>query len=55
MAKTNILEKEELGLLREQMLNPEELFLLQYLKTANRAAAWKLQELYGWDASSFAE
>ncbi|MFH1801843.1 MAG: hypothetical protein ABH864_00145 [archaeon] len=52
---TEILEREELSLLREHMLRPEELFLLQYLKTANRAAAWKLQEVYGWDSSSFAD
>jgi hypothetical protein len=44
-----ILEKEERELLREQMLEPEELFLLQYLKNANRTASQKLQSVYGWD------
>lgn len=42
-----ILEKEERELLREQMLEPEELFLLQYLKGANRKASQKLQYAYG--------
>lgn len=49
------LEQEEMKLLREQMLKPEELFLLQYLKSADRRASQKLQEVYGWDASAFPE
>jgi hypothetical protein len=44
-----VLEREERELLREQMLKPEELFLLQYLKNANRKAAQHLQFAYGWD------
>jgi hypothetical protein len=47
------LEKEEMELLREQMLEPEELFLIQFLKNSNRRAAKKLQEVYSWDISFF--
>jgi hypothetical protein len=49
------LEKEELNLLREQMLRPEELFLLQYLKNSNRTASQKLQEVYGFDKQAVEE
>ncbi|MBS3076721.1 hypothetical protein J4233_00450 [Candidatus Pacearchaeota archaeon] len=44
-----VLEREEQELLREQILEPEELFLLQYLKNANRKASQNLQYVYGWD------
>jgi len=47
-----VLEKEERELLREQMLAPEELFLLQYLKKANRRASQQLQYVYGWDLNN---
>lgn len=47
-----ILEEEERSLLREQMLNPEELFLLQFLKKANRRTSQKLQEADGWVLTS---
>jgi len=51
MAKTTqqMLEEEELSILREHMLSPEELFLLQYLKSSNRIASQKLREAYGQD------
>jgi hypothetical protein len=45
------LEKEEMELLREHMLKPEELFLVQFLRHSNRKAAKKLQEVYSWDIS----
>lgn len=43
-----VLEKEERQLLREQLLAPEELFLLSYLKGANRKASQQLQNVYGY-------
>lgn len=45
-----ILEREERELLREQMLAPEELFLLQYLKKANRKASQSLQWIPGFSS-----
>jgi len=43
------LESEERNLLRQKMLKPEELFLLQYLRDSNRKSSQKLQEAYELD------
>ncbi|MBS3077633.1 hypothetical protein J4233_05165 [Candidatus Pacearchaeota archaeon] len=44
-----VLEEDELSLLRKQTLSQEELFLLQYLKNTNRTASRRLQEVYELD------
>lgn len=48
---TQILEKEELTLLREQMLSSEELFLLQFLKGYNRKKSQRLADYLEADIS----
>jgi hypothetical protein len=48
----NALEKDELNILREQMLRPEELFLLQYLKNTNRQASQQLRVVYEEDTEN---
>ncbi len=48
-ATQQFLENEEKNLLRQQILRPEELFLLQYLKDSNRKSSQRLQEAYELD------
>jgi len=44
---------DERDLLREQMLQPEELFLLEYLKGANRRSSQQVGEVYELDFELF--
>ncbi|MBU0907521.1 MAG: hypothetical protein KKD18_00145 [Nanoarchaeota archaeon] len=47
----SVLDREASDILKEQTFKPEELFLLRYLKNANRNSSQQLQDVYELDIS----